>query len=304
MKKFSMVLIGILLVGSMAWILSPEPSKYVFSNKDIEELSPNQPPSNDHIRFQKTFFKQKNSCGKSQESLLKSYNLIFKLPLNLFDKNLRFLVTETVSGNQQEIIYTKNSFIYPKLYNGLDYTELKTPVKCKKMDPCPFQLRPRTEQWKLLSEESQFTLQVFDADKPETLILEKKYEKEPNLLFKDNSEYETWPEFSVAYKNDQKKIEVLLSKKPVMDSLLKSKELYIVTQTKEKIDQVEFDQTEYDINLNGIEKRFEGENIVFRSAKKEPEYLGATYYILDKNFAVEYTLQTINKGDPFFSCAN
>ena len=87
-----------------------------------------------------------------------------------------------------------------------------------------------------------------------------------------------------------------------MDALLKANELYVVTQTKNKIDQVEFDRKEYDVNLNNIDKRFEGDYVAFRESKNDPAYFGAVYYILNKNFAIEYVQIAVNKADTFYEC--
>lgn len=302
MKKYFLAIPIILTVGLIVWYLGPQPSNYVYTGEDVKELSPNQPPAHDHVRFQTSFFREINRCNQTRQNILNTYSLIFKLPLNLFNKKVRFVVKETVSGNEQEIVYDGKSFTYLKFNNGEDFTELMTIEACKKMDPCPFIIRLMTQNWKNISPEVEFTLQGFDAEDATKLLVEKKYEREPNLLFNKKIESDSWPEFLPSYKSDQKKIELLISKKHIMDALLKANELYVVTQTKNKIDQVEFDRKEYDVNLNDIDKRFEGDYVAFREPKNDPAYFGAVYYILNKNFAIEYVQIAVNKADTFYEC--
>tara|TARA_B110001454_G_scaffold16145_2_gene14634 strand:- start:47878 stop:48801 length:924 start_codon:yes stop_codon:yes gene_type:complete len=305
MKKLFFVCFSVVIMILLIWTLSPNPSNLVITQQQVKELSPNQPPQVDHVRFHNIILTEKNECGQTRESTIRVFDLVFFAPLELTRDKLRIIVTEEVSGNQQEIFFDGNSFLYKKLNANSDVQDFGVPEKCISRDPCPFFVKVKPEYWKNLKREVRFSVNIFNSNNQSEPALVKKYDTEENQFLTSFAAPRNEISVLSSFDPKTKTVYAYLPKTPVIDQLNKSTELYLVIQTKNKVEQNFLDKFEFDVNLFGLEKRIRGDNFEYKTKinSSDPAYLNTSFYMIRKNLSEAHSVISINKSDPFFNCS-
>lgn len=251
-------------------------------------------PSNSFVELQRDYFIQENECGQKNISRLNVISINFSLDKNFVTKNqsLVFKFYESLSKNDQIVIFRKDHFFYPSIFNGSDHREYNLP-ECEDKT-CEFEIYLFIDNWKNLREN--FKLSLTLTTENGTVLFNHFLPTIKNDFLKFDSLNN--PEINLTYipKNQSAKLKLN------QDELAKitdwgPNEIELVLQWRTNDRKPGYEEKNLLYKLKNLNKEIQLTQII-----SNPEYLAGMLMFKKDHLSYERKIEIINKKNYFYDC--